>query len=397
MLLALAMTAALAGCSNGGGNGGTSSQPPAGDTQSQAPQSNRPELTIPQDAYVAMVTDVGNIDDGSFNEGSYNGIKAFCDAYGVKYHYFRPSEDSTEARLDSITSAVEESNATVVVASGYMAAGAIYEAQTMYPDVMFLAIDVAKADMLGAGGVNTNAADFNADDYDIADYVKPNTALITYQEEQAGYLAGYAAVKDGYTKLGFLGGMAVPAVIRYGYGFVQGADAAAKEMNTTVDMKYWYSGSFSPTDDIKVKMDSWYTDGTEVVFSCGGGIYLSAVAAADAAGGKVIGVDVDQGPLSELIITSAMKELANSVDQALTALYQNGGTWPADYASNQVVLGAAQGDVGLPTDSKSWRFENFTIEEYQALFDKFLSGEVTVSNDITSQPQVSNVNVDYQG
>jgi len=145
---------------------------------------------------------------------------------------------------------------------------------------------------------------------------------ILYREEQAGYLAGYAAVMDGYTKLGFLGGMAVPAVVRYGYGYVQGADAAAQKLGLapgSVEIKYWYSGVFAPNDDIKTKMSGWYTEGTEVVFACGGGIYLSATAAADAAGGKVIGVDVDQSAESPTIITSAMKDLTE-VSQARPGL-----------------------------------------------------------------------------
>jgi len=167
---------------------------------------------------------------------------------------------------------------------------------------------------------------------------------ILYREEQAGYLAGYAAVMDGYTKLGFLGGMAVPAVVRYGYGYVQGADAAAQKLGLapgSVEIKYWYSGVFAPNDDIKTKMSGWYTEGTEVVFACGGGIYLSATAAADAAGGKVIGVDVDQSAESPTIITSAMKDLTESVKLALGSLYANKGTWDAEHAGKTAVLGAA--------------------------------------------------------
>lgn len=186
----------------------------------------------------------------------------------------------------------------------------------------------------------TSAADFNIEDYNIADYVGDNVALITYQEEQAGYLAGYATVKDGYTKLGFLGGIAVPAVVRYGYGFVQGAEAAAEEMGVDVSMKYWYSGSFTANDDIKARMDSWYADGTEVIFSCGGGIYSSAISAAEASanGGKIIGVDVDQSADGEMVITSATKSLAHSVELALTDCMNNGWQWTDTYAAKETKL-----------------------------------------------------------
>ncbi len=385
LILSLAMVFSLAACSNGGNSStpAPQSQAPATEPAGEAtpaPEGEAPAgtLTIPENAYLALVTDVGNIDDKSFNQGAYEGMVAFAEANNIKYDYFRPSEDSTAARVETITTAIEENGATVVVLPGFMFGEAIAAVQDQFPDVMFLALDVASGD-LGEAAPSANVA------------------LITYQEEQAGYLAGYAAVKDGYTKLGFLGGMAVPAVIRYGYGFVQGADAAAKEMGITVDMKYWYGNTFGPNDDVKVKMDSWYSDGTEVVFACGGGIYLSAVAAADAAGGKVIGVDVDQSAESPLIVTSAMKELANSVGVALTALYENNGTWPAAYAGKQTVLGAAQGSVGLPTAADSWRLGTFTVDEYNALFEKLVSGEIVVSDATDTEPTVTNVNVDYQG
>ncbi|MFR8334795.1 MAG: BMP family lipoprotein [Oscillospiraceae bacterium] len=187
-----------------------------------------------------------------------------------------------------------------------------------------------------------------------SDTVPFNIALICYQEEQAGYLAGYAAVQEGYKELGFLGGIDVPAVVRYGYGFIMGADKAAQELNLTdVNIKYWYSGSFQPNDDIATKMDNWYVGGTEVVFACGGGIYLSCQSAAEANDGKMIGVDVDQSNVSDRIITSAMKALSNSVVKALTDASANGWTWPQNYAGVCQYLGAADNCVGLPSGDLS--------------------------------------------
>ena len=147
-----------------------------------------------------------------------------------------------------------------------------------------------------------------------------------YQEELCGYMAGYAAVKLGYKNLGFLGGMAVPAVIRYGYGFVQGVDAAAADLGLTdVKLKYVYGGQFYGDADITAVMDTWYANGTEVVFACGGGIYTSAAeAAAKKANGKVIGVDVDQAAIIDgaygegMTVTSAMKGLAPTVKTMLS-------------------------------------------------------------------------------
>ena len=331
-----------------------------------------------KDTYeIALVTDVGNIDDKSFNQGAWEGVVKYAEDAKKTYSYYRPSEDSTEARVETIKSAIDK-GAKVVVCPGYLFEEAIYEVQDSYPNVMFLLLD---------GEPHT--ADYSV--YKTAS----NTHNILYKEEQAGYLAGYAAVKEGYRKLGFLGGMDVPAVIRYGYGFVQGADAAANELGVAgdVSIKYWYCGGFAPTDDIKTKMSGWYTDGTEVIFSCGGGIYLSCTAAAEAAGKKVIGVDVDQSAESATIITSAMKELANSVVLALTDLYKNNGTWPADLAGKTSVLGAADGCVGLPT--ATWSMKNFTVGEYNDLFEKVKNGTIAISNSTEAAPAVS-IAVDYQ-
>jgi basic membrane protein A len=360
-------------------------QAPAASETPSASASTSPSPSAAAGTYeLALITDVGNIDDKSFNKASWNGVKAYAEQNGVTYAYYRPSEDSAAAREETIASAIDK-GAKVVVCPGYLFEEAIYNVQTKYPDVQFLLLD---------GEPHTA-------DYSVYK-TESNVHCILYKEEQAGYLAGYAAVMDGYTKLGFCGGMAVPAVIRYGYGFVQGVEAAAAEKGLakgTVEIKYWYAGGFAPTDDIRTKMDGWYTGGTQVVFSCGGGIYLSVVAAAEAAGGKVIGVDVDQAAVSQTIVTSAMKELAVSVQQALKSLYANGTKWSADMAGKTAVLGAAEGDVGLPTAAESWRLKTFTVDQYNALFQKLVSGTVVVDNssDTTKHPATTITTVDYQG
>ena len=329
---------------------------------------------LAEDTYeIALITDVGNIDDHSFNQGCWEGVVKYAEEKGITYAYYRPSEDSNEARVESMKAAIEK-GAKVLVLPGFLFETAATEMQSAYPEVTFVVVD-------------TNPQN-----------PQPNTYSIYYQEEQAGFFAGYAIVKEGYKKLGFLGGIDVPAVIRYGFGFVQGAEYAAKEMGIDdVEIKYWYSGSFSPTDDIKNKMDSWYADGTEVVFSCGGGIYLSAVAAAEAADALVIGVDTDQSYDSDLIITSAYKDLTGSVVYALSNIYEKGeGKLPEDMAGKVETLGADAGAVGIPTNEHAWRFDTFTVDEYEAVLAKVVAGEVEVSAAIDAQPAVENVNVDYQ-
>ena len=324
---------------------------------------------------IAMVTDVGNIDDKSFNEFTWMGCKNWAEENGMVANYYRPSEDSDEARIETIKTAIDK-GANVIVCPGYLFGATYQQLPQQYPNVMFLGID------LGIGDVPAP---------------QPNTALITYQEEQSGFLAGYAAVMDGYTKLAFLGGIDVPAVVRYGFGFVQGADAAAAVLGNTADVsvKYWYSGSFAPNDEIKTKTAGWYTEGTQIIFACGSGILYSAIASADEADGKLIGVDVDQSSVSERIVTSAKKELENSVKLALSDLLANNGVWSAAYAGVENKLGAAQDCVGLPTDAAAWRFSTFTVDQYNELYAKVKSGEIAIASAIDVQPTVT-IAVDYQ-
>ena len=301
------------------------------------------------------------------------------------------AEESTEAAAPAVSAdgkiaMITDSGditdgATVIVMPGYLFGPAIAEEQDLYPDVSFIAVDVTEADIVDLSGNAVGISD--------------NVYICSFQEEQAGYLAGYAAVKDGYTSLGFLGGIAVPAVIRYGYGYIQGINDAAEEMGVDVDVKYYYGGQFYGSDAITARMEGWYQDGTQVVFACGGGIYTSAVEAAEQYDGKVIGVDVDQRPkIGDLCITSAMKGLGSAVNSALDAYF--GGNW-ASIGGKSEQLGLAQGDyLGLPTDTDSWGFTTFTVDEYNTVLDGLKDGSITVSNDTENQPEVgSHVTVDY--
>ena len=324
------------------------------------------------DGIIAFITDTGTIDDHSFNQYSYEGVQLFGDTNGIGYQYYKPTEDSDQARIDAMNQAITD-GAKVIVMAGCLFGVAVYKVATANPEIIFLTLDVSTGDLPGEAPANL--------------------ALITYQEEQAGYLAGYAAVMDGYTKLGFLGGIDVPAVVRYGYGFVQGADVAAAELGTQVEINYWYSGVFAPNDEILAKMNGWYTAGTEIVFSCGG-IYRSCVATAEANNGWVIGVDVDQSNESNTIITSAIKQLSNSVQVALKACAEDGWTWSYDYAGNQMVFGAEEGCVGLPMENSY--FWNFDQAVYDALFAALADGAISVSNAIDAAPATTNATVNYQ-
>ena len=376
-VMAASMALSLAAC--GGSTPASSTASTTTEATSEAAASTSGSKTD-----VAFVTDVGNIDDQSFNQYTWQGVQDFCSANSLNANYYRPTEDSDAARLEQMDNAVNDGAKAVVVA-GYLFGSSIAEAQAKYPDVQFLALDVSTADLGDKAPTS-------------------NTALITYKEEQAGYLAGYAAVYDGYKELGFLGGMAVPAVIRYGYGFVQGADAAAADMGLTdVKMNYVYGGQFFGDADITAVMDTWYQGGTEVVFACGGGIYTSAAEAAKKVGGKVIGVDVDQKGIIDgdygdgMTVTSAMKGLGAAVKNGLDTV--NAGDW-STIAGTNGNFGLEEGDyVGLPTDEASWNFSTFTMDEYNTVLEKIRNGEIKVDNtsdDATKPTTSSNITVDYQ-
>jgi basic membrane protein A len=319
---------------------------------------------------VAFVTDVGQLKDKSFNQGTFDGVKLFANANNKSYKYYQPANgaDATDDDRFEAMKAACDNGAKVVVCAGFMQGNALAQAAAAYPEVKFVFIDGWSLGM-------------------------DNVAGIVFHEEQCGYLAGYAAVKEGYTKLGFCGGGggANDACCRYGYGYVQGADAAAKEMGVNVEMNYtWlYGASFSASPELQTLCAGWYENGTEVIFSCGGAIFDSVTGAAAAAGKKVIGVDVDQSFANETVITSALKGIGEAAQQALEAAFGINGNWADWSGSNCKNLGAAEGSVGLPV--ATWSLKNWSVDDYNAMFAKIVSGEIVVDADFSKLASTDNV------
>ncbi len=346
---------------------------------------------------VAMITDYGDITDQSFNQTTYEAAKAWCDAMGVDFTYYKPAGDSTAERVAMVEKA-DDDGYNVIIMPGYAFGGTIAEVAAEYPDTKFVALDVAAGDILEAAvALKGETYDYNPANWDMEEYADlSNVYCAVYQEELCGYMAGYAAVKLGYEHLGFLGGMAVPAVVRYGYGFVQGANAAAEELeNEDVTIEYVYGNQFYGDADITAYMDNWYANlGVEVVFACGGGIFTSAAEAAAKVDGKVIGVDVDQAALIDgnygegMTVTSAMKGLGATVFTLLTEIKD--GNWD-EYAGKIETLGLVGEDPELNyvQIAPSTQFdENFTEEDYEALVKRMFDGDVIVDNDIDEMPEV---------
>jgi len=395
LLAAVMVIGMFAGCSKSGSSAPASSAAPAAPAApaasaapaapaaSAAPEAAAPaaanaddiadEMTSADGKYqIAFVTDVGQLKDKSFNQGTYDGVKLYAAAAGKSYKYYQPAggnEATDDDRYDAMKLAAEN-GAEVIVCAGFMQGNALAKAAAEFTNVKFVFIDGWAFD-----GMN-------------------NITGISFKEEQCGYLAGYAAVMDGYTKLGFSGGGGGTndACIRYGYGFVQGAEAAAAKKGVKVEMNYsWLHGStFSASPDLQTMISGWYQNGTEAVFACGGSMFQSIAAAASAEDCSVIGVDVDQSYESTAVITSAMKGIGEAAQQALKAA-ESDSTW-ANFGGKAVVLGAKENAVGLPT--ATWSLTGWTVDEYNALFADIVAGKVAIDNAIVAEPaSTANVTV----
>ena len=360
LVLALCMVFALCACNNG---------------DKDSKETDKPDKAAMK---VAMITDYGDITDQSFNQTTYEACKAYCSENSIDFNYFKPASDADADRVAMIEKAVADGY-NVIVMPGFAFGPAVKQTVNTYPDVKFFTLDVSAGDL---------GEDFK---------IPSNLYCAIYQEELCGYMAGYAAVKLGYTKFGFLGGMAVPAVVRYGYGFVQGVNAAAVEMKIAdkVSVKYVYGNLFKADPAITAVMDTWYKGGTEVVFACGGGIYASAAeAAAKVEGAKVIGVDVDQSGIIDgkygegMTVTSAMKGLAPTVKTVLAAI--SADKW-ADFGGKMESLGLVSENpednyVQIPMESTQWS-DDFTKDDYKALVAAMYKGDIKVDNSTEAMPK----------
>lgn len=334
---------------------------------------------------VAMVTDFADVNDASFNQACYEGGKEWARANNIEFNYYKPSDISLSERVKSLRLAIDRGY-KAILCPGYALGEAIAEVAPSHPEVKFIGLDIYPGDF---------PSDFALTD---------NIAIFNYHEEIAGYMAGYAVVKEGFRRLGYLGGIPASPVIRFGYGYIQGIDAAAQELQAEVDVQYVYGGQFFGDSDIFKYIDNWYkVNHTEVVFSCGGGIYTSVALSAKENNGYMIGVDVDQAPVIDrdygegICITSAMKGIKQTVIDKLDELYYD-HVWEKGIS----YLGLVSSEqpehnyVQLPMDT--WRMKNFTVEDYKALVGEIMSGEKTVSEDIESEPKVSEyTTVSYRG
>ena len=366
LLLALVLVLSLAAC------GAKKEEPKAAEQPATKVTDNADEvadnMTSSDGKYeVAFVTDVGQLKDKSFNQGTYDGVKLYANNNGLSYKYYQPANGDAatdDDRYDAMKSACEN-GAKVVVAAGFMQGTSLERAAKDFPDTKFVFIDGWSLGL-------------------------DNVVGIAFNEHECGYFAGYAVVKEGYEKLGFCGGGGGtnPACCRYGYGFVQGANAAAAEMGKQIEINYtWlYGASFSASPEMQSLTSGWYETGTEVIFAAGGSIFQSITAAASANDKFVVGVDVDQSYESETVITSALKGVSAAASWAIGKAYD--GTWAS--LNGAVSLGAKDGATGLPT--ATWSLKNFSVDEYKAMLADIVSGKLQISSDVLENDAITTVN-----
>ncbi|MDX9692290.1 MAG: BMP family ABC transporter substrate-binding protein, partial [Acholeplasmataceae bacterium] len=313
------------------------------------------DLINTPDLKIAMITDVGDIDDKSFNQGTWEGIVQFAVANEKDHDYYKPTGASTAEYVQAINLAISE-GANIVVTPGFLFETAVYIAQTEHPTVKFILID---------GEPHT--ADYST--Y----FTASNTINVLFDEHESGFLAGYSALLEGFEEVGFFGGMAVPAVKRFGIGFVAGTYLAASALGNDEfsfpASRYEYFGDFEPSDTKKAQAAAWYAAGTEAIFVAAGGAGSSVMAAATDARNDVwvYGVDIDQSKDSNKVISSALKGLAKAVQAALRTIYLD------EFVGGQTIsLGAKEDAVGLPWASS--RFDNFTKAQFDSAFAFLATG-----------------------
>lgn len=324
----------------------------------------------PDKMLVGMVTDAGTIDDKSFNQGTWEGIQEAVSEELVSSKYLKPV-GTTEADYIKEIGNLYDAGYKFIVTPGIKFETSIYTAQERYPDAKFVLIDGFP-----------HAGDRNP-------VVGPNTVSIFFAEDESGFLAGVAtALQLEEGEAGFIGGMEVPAVRKFNWGFQQGLAYANDNLGTSVFIEQdnvVYQGSFDNVPAGQHLAAGMFDKGVDVIFCAAGVVGIGGIneAKARALGGQevwIVGVDVDQyadgiyeGDNS-IILTSAMKYIDVATYDMIRA--ELNGEFPG---GQQLMLDAAMGGVGIPVDNPNL---DANVEATVAdVFEQVANGTILVSAD----------------
>ena len=318
---------------------------------------------------VGMVTDSATIDDRSFNQGTWEGIQAAEEAFGISSTYMQPAGE-TEADYATEIANLYDAGYDFIITPGFKFETAIYEAQAKYEDAKFVILDGTPND----GGENSLVAD--------------NTVSIYFAEEQSGFIAGVAAALEiGEGDFGFIGGMKIPAVQRFEIGFAEGIAYANENLGTSISLKeenVVYEGTFSNVAGGQQLAAQMYDSGVKAIFVAAGSVGIGAIneAKTQVAAGKeawVIGVDSDQYEdgiydvenNKSVVLTSAIKkvnEAAYQIIEAELAGKFNGG--------ETIVFDASNDGVGIPEENPN--LSEDTIAKVSEVYELVKNGEISV-------------------
>lgn len=336
-----------------------------------APEEVQPEEQI--DYEVALVTDAGLLMNGGYSEVAWDTISEFCASQGISHKYYKAVE-ATEKSYESVIKNSVARGAKLIIADGYSFEKVVFDAQEEYPDVKFILIDAEPTD----------------DDTGKSKIGK-NTADIEFASEQAGYLAGYAAVAGGFTKLGFMGDERKSTIIDYGYGFLQGVQKAAEQIDTTVDMNYSYSAYDEDREDILEEAKGWYDEGTEVIFTCGSNVELPVIEAAESAGKNVIASETDKSTMSDRIAASAVKDFRRALESILKQYAEDefpGGNEISYTVSDEMISLVYNEDV----------FSDIDKSKYKDIIEALESGDIGIKkSDSSGLSKLNFDNIDIDG
>lgn len=337
-------------------------------------QPEDPTVTPAGGETIALVTGVSGTESGA-DAMLWQGVQTFASAYGYTATT-QTAEGDSSADAETALRTAAESGAKLVICRGDAAATALYRIQENYPDVHYLLFDD-----------EPHNDDYSA--YKTANLVH----CVLFQEEQAGYLAGYAAVIDGYTSLGFVGAREIPGIVRYGTGFLQGAEAAAEQQGETVNLKFWFADTYDENDAVTQRMADWYNGGVSLIFVSGGTLYKGAAQAAEQTGGKVMAGDTNVTALSDSVLASAVKCYNAAVQRQLYEFF-TAGSWSTQNAGQTERVGITNAEVALESDT-SWRLDSFTLDDYRSLYEDLRTSvkRVDAYADMETLPDTPNVTV----
>ena len=349
VLLTAAMAAAMTACGGGSSDGGSTTEP-AADTpaaEDEAPAAEDGAETPAADTAadgaglkIGLITDVGGVNDGSFNQSAWEGLQRAEAELGVEVNYLESATDADY--VPNIETFVDEEY-DLIISVGYMLADATKAAAEANPDVKFAIIDDATIEL-------------------------DNVSCLMFKQEQASYLVGYVAgLMTESNNIGFVIGMANDNMNLFGYGYCAGA----LDANPDVTIQQFNANTFADLATGKTNANTAITNGADIVFHAAGGTGLGVIEACKEAGVYAIGVDSDQSSIApNTIITSAMKRVDNAVYDAVESLIA--GTMESGIHTYDLSVGGV--DIA-PTQDLLTDEVIAAVEEVKT---KIINGEVTV-------------------